>query len=54
MLFNSLKKYTAIGSVVLLAACGASDKNPQQQGPPSPVSVTVTGTGDGGPCCCLL
>lgn len=42
MLFNSLKKYTAIGSVMLLAACGASDKNPQQQGPPPAIPVTVT------------
>lgn len=42
MLSNSLKKYTAIGSVVLLAACGASDKNPQQQGPPPAVPVTVS------------
>ena len=41
MFFNSLKKYTASGIIILLASCGAADKGPQQ-GPPPPVFVTVS------------
>lgn len=41
MFFNSLKKYTAIVSVLLLASCGGADKN-VQQGPPPPTAVTIT------------
>ena len=41
MFLNSIKKYTAIVSVLLLASCGGADKN-AQQGPPPPTPVTVT------------
>jgi membrane fusion protein (multidrug efflux system) len=36
----SFKKYTVLGSIVFLSACGG-DKNQQQQGPPPPVPVTI-------------
>lgn len=37
---NFYKKYVAVGIIVAMSSCGASDKN-QQQGPPPPTFVTV-------------
>ena len=40
MFLNFLKKYSAIGIVVLLVSCGVSDKD-KQQVPPPPTPVTI-------------
>src|SRR6185295_3320072 len=40
MLVRQLQKYTGIGCMIILAACGSSSQQPVQ-GPPPPVNVTT-------------